>query len=399
MEKNFLLNDYKNTNEYKQSKDTAKLEHFFEYIEEVYPMNKHDNSFFQSLDKDDFLHSIEYYVEKMGGPAQNTVGDYKRALISFFKEVLYREYEIRNTTFFDAELKEIFDSESKYIINNLKTQESKEYINDEDYIKLIRKINEYKNKEGLSDEVLYSIKNYEKKGSKKKYNNFVSIIAIKLVMEFALKNQVIADIKFTDLSITDKMLKVNGFDLSLNDDIIELLEQYIIYRDIVINRNNSKSNILFLNIDGNPFRNTKGKGKNNVDASSLFAYLQDIYGEGKSGTSKIAYRKIIQLLDEGCNIATISKLTGYSSDTIGDLYGDAGSTFSQQKEKLVRMLKEKTNFSMKMRSKGLLRCPFCGERSEAIAENWVLRETLVKNKIILRIACKECEGINGEYRY
>lgn len=47
--------------------------------------------------------------------------------------------------------------------------------------------------------------------------------------------------------------------------------------------------------------------------------------------------------------------------------------------------------------KGHLRCPFCGRYSEAISENWCLIQPIGDKQKYL--ACRECEGIDGEYKY
>ncbi len=47
--------------------------------------------------------------------------------------------------------------------------------------------------------------------------------------------------------------------------------------------------------------------------------------------------------------------------------------------------------------KGLIRCPFCGGEKDASARNWLLIQ--VDGTSEKYIACKECEGLDGKYRY
>jgi len=47
--------------------------------------------------------------------------------------------------------------------------------------------------------------------------------------------------------------------------------------------------------------------------------------------------------------------------------------------------------------KGLIRCPFCGREKDASAENWLLIQ--VEGESEKHIACKECEGADGKYKY
>ena len=47
--------------------------------------------------------------------------------------------------------------------------------------------------------------------------------------------------------------------------------------------------------------------------------------------------------------------------------------------------------------KGLIRCPFCGGEKDASARNWLLIQ--VDGTSEKYIACKECEGLDGKYKY
>ena len=59
-----------------------------------------------------------------------------------------------------------------------------------------------------------------------------------------------------------------------------------------------------------------------------------------------------------------------------------------------RYAKDDENLSEK---KGMIKCPFCGEQKEALAENWILIQ--VKGKQEKHLACNDCEGKDGKYRY
>ena len=47
--------------------------------------------------------------------------------------------------------------------------------------------------------------------------------------------------------------------------------------------------------------------------------------------------------------------------------------------------------------KGMIRCPFCGRYVEALSDNWCLIQPIGKEEKYL--ACRKCEGKNGEYKY
>lgn len=47
--------------------------------------------------------------------------------------------------------------------------------------------------------------------------------------------------------------------------------------------------------------------------------------------------------------------------------------------------------------KGMIQCPFCGNFKDASEKHWLLIEK--EGVMEKRLACKECEGLDGEYRY
>lgn len=47
--------------------------------------------------------------------------------------------------------------------------------------------------------------------------------------------------------------------------------------------------------------------------------------------------------------------------------------------------------------KGLIRCPFCGKKREAVSDNWMLIQLESENEKYL--TCRECEGADGIYKY
>lgn len=50
-----------------------------------------------------------------------------------------------------------------------------------------------------------------------------------------------------------------------------------------------------------------------------------------------------------------------------------------------------------IKSKGMIRCPFCGREKEAVNQNWLLIQ--IAGETEKYIACKECEGEDGKYKY
>ena len=57
----------------------------------------------------------------------------------------------------------------------------------------------------------------------------------------------------------------------------------------------------------------------------------------------------------------------------------------------------KTDTIPLVKEKGLIKCPFCGCEKEAVDENWLLIQ--IVGEVEKHIACKECEGGDGKYKY
>lgn len=57
----------------------------------------------------------------------------------------------------------------------------------------------------------------------------------------------------------------------------------------------------------------------------------------------------------------------------------------------------KTDNVSLQKPKGLIRCPFCGREKEAVDQNWLLIQ--IAGETEKHIACKECEGGDGKYKY
>lgn len=382
MGEKFNLQNYLSSDEYINSKDYAKLKYFFKYLEDFFPDKMYEDNFFVSLGKDDFLFALDYYIDIMKDPAQNTVKDYQRAFFSFMK--MLSNYGIRNSTIFDNEKERAYKKAANDIINKLKPQESRDCLDSEKYDILITEIDKFLKEHDNDTEILLAIKDSEHKDSRTIYNGFVSILAIKLVMLYGLKNNRVRDLTINGLNLKNKTLQIDSFELPLSDEMVDLFKRYLNVREHVLKTNVTYSDYLFVTIDGTGY-NAYGQGY----ISSLFAILQK-KGLPKISLTQVGYKRIVELLKQGANIATLANLTDHSAKTICELYQKELSR-TKQNENLVEIFRD---------TKGLIKCPFCGRKSEAVSDNWILREVDVNGNIIRRIACKECKGGKyGKYRY
>lgn len=83
--------------------------------------------------------------------------------------------------------------------------------------------------------------------------------------------------------------------------------------------------------------------------------------------------------------------------TKGDLvFGYVDADVSLKSEDDVKSSEDNDEVSTIEFPKGYMRCPFCGKFLEALSENWCLVQPLGDEKRYL--ACKRCEGANGEYK-
>lgn len=112
------------------------------------------------------------------------------------------------------------------------------------------------------------------------------------------------------------------------------------------------------------------------------------YTEGKKSLTPFANKRIIEMIRAGVDISTLSELTEKPANTIVKL-DDVSREQRQKEEALLKFLKEDKN-NFKIRRKGYIDCPYCGNSYEAVSENWLLVQFVKNGKLYL--ACKECQG-------
>lgn len=385
-----------NLEEYRAKSEKPKLRYFFEYLDEKFSdEGSFDDIFFESLDEEDFLEGLGYYIKK-AMPARQSAQDYKRDLIDFF-EMLHTNYGIRNAVFFDNEISRKFEKSFKGVVQGLRAQENKRCISDEEFEVLDDEINKFVSTLGLEELTLEDIeKNYWRTEKKSKYySRFVSVLPIKLTMKYALGNKAMANLLIDDLDLREKKLKVNGFNISLDSEMLNLFELYMKMREKIVELNDVETEFLFIKMDGSSFLLNNPKNPDSVDAAGFF-FMMDLSIKTKAA-KKLSYRKIIELVQKGADVDTLSQLVDVTSKTIKKLCQIDGQS---SKENLQNMLAESNKALERkyiVKTKGMIQCPFCGKVKEALAENWVLIQVEGKKEIYL--SCKDCEGRDGKYRY
>ncbi|MCE5222394.1 MAG: hypothetical protein LLF98_14420 [Clostridium sp.] len=194
-----------NLKEFERKNSNTKIKVFIEYLYEKFGINNEneefDNEYFSLFNDNDLLGSLEYYIAKNSITAQGTAQNYIYLITDFFN-MLLDKYNIQNDTFIDKKLYDKLLLKSKKIISKLKVSESKDYATDEQYEVLNNGIDKFFNKL-VMDDIHIEIDRL-KNGQLKKvkiYNRFISAIAIKLIMKYALSNLTTINLKLNNLNM------------------------------------------------------------------------------------------------------------------------------------------------------------------------------------------------------
>ena len=368
----------------------AKLLSFFEYLYIKLGLKEDEvflKGYFEIVNENDLIESLNYYIVKNHVTAQITANNYISSITIFYEE-LYEKYGITNEIFLNSEMKKRLLKRTKEIITSLRKTESKDVASDEQYetlrigLKDTMSQFEYESiRQELTDYNNKSIKNAEQ------YYSLLSVITVNIVLEYAIKQISIARLLFSALNLGEKYIKINGYKLPLNDDMVRLFNLYLPIRSFVLQTFSENSEWLFVTAEGQScLRPTKG-GKGQINYDTFFKVVGD-YTEGKKSLTPFANKRIIEMIRARVDISTISELTERPATTIATL-DNASRELRQKEEALSIFLKEDKN-NFKIKRKGYIDCPYCGNSYEAVSENWLLVQFAKNGKLYL--ACKACKG-------
>ena len=375
--------------EYRQKTDKPKLKYFFEYLDKKIEYgDTFNNMYFELLNQEDLLESLEYYIEN-ASPARQSAQDYKRDVNNFLK-MLNEEYGIRNEVVYDREIYRQYEESVRKIISKLKEQEIKGCITDEKYERLNETIDKFLDTPNLETLLLQDIENNDSKSVY--YSKFVSILPVKLAMKYGIGNHTMAYLKINNFQ--NNILKVNGFELVLDNEMIELFKIYMSLREAIVRKMKVVTDFLFIKADGSSFINVLPNGKEIVDAGGFFLIMK--LPVGNFSLKSICYKRIIELVRRGINISFLSQLVEVTPRKILELMPGDELEKKRFENELLNTSKKITKKSFSIQ-KGNMKCPFCGNEKEAIAENWLLIQVGDEEKRYL--ACRDCEGQDGKYKY
>ncbi len=381
-----------NLQEYMSGELDPKLRYFLEYLEKNFSEEiQSDDKFLELLNEDDFLNAFRDYIDK-ASPARQTAQTYIRNVRNFF-EMLHDEYGIRNPVFYDNEINIKFEKMKAAVIAELREQENKECISDEEFEKLHVEMDKFLRIPDLEEKMIREIENHYSGVSQqnKFYSRFVSIVPTQLAIKYGLSNIALVNLKENDLDLQNGILCVNEFRLPLTPHLWDLLKLYHRMRTMIVELGKSNIKELFVKLSGNSFI----PEKNNIpDYASLFFFMQETINT--SACKRLSYKRIVELVDKGADIKALSELVGVTPKTIGNLCAGAEE---QAKSTLVNIITEQPNEDVKKEnaSKGNMRCVYCGKIHTADSANWLLIQTDDSNGKFL--ACRECRGKDGKYRY
>lgn len=376
--------------EFYRANANAKLLSFFEYLYIKLGLKEDEKflkEYFEIVNENDLIESLNYYIVKNHVTAQITADNYISFITTFYEE-LYEKYGVTNEIFLNLEMKKRLLKRTKGITTSLRKTESKDVASDEQYetlrIGLKDTMSHFKYediRQELTDYNNKSIKNTEQ------YYSLLSAITVNIVLEYAIKQISIARLLLSALNLREKYIKINDYKLPLNNDMIRLFNLYLPIRSFILQTFSENSEWLFVTAEGQScLRPTKG-GKGQINYDTFFKIVGD-YTEGKKSLTPFANKRIIEMIRAGVDISTISELTEKPANTIAKL--DNVSREQRQKEEaLLKFLKEDKN-NFKIRRKGYIDCPYCGNSYEAVSENWLLVQFVKNGKLYL--ACKECQG-------
>lgn len=381
-----------NLQEYMSGELDPKLRYFLEYLEMNFSKEiQDDDKFLETLNEDDFLNAFRDYIEK-ASPARQTAQTYIRNVRKFF-EMLHDEYGIRNPVIYDNEVNIKFEKMKSAVILELREQENKECISDKDFEKLNAEMDKFLRTPDLEEKMIREIENHYSGVSQqnKFYSRFVSIVPTQLAIKYGLSNKALVNLKVDDLDMENGILQVNGFQLPLSKTLMDIVKLYCRMRMLIIDLSKSDIKDLFIKIDASSF---VSESTGTPDYSSLFFFMKKCINT--SACKQLSYKRIIELVDKGADIKSLSELVDVTPDTIRSIC-DVDS--ERTKTTLVNIITEQPNEDIKKEnaSKGNMRCVYCGKIHTVDATNWLLIQT--DDSDCKYLACRECRGKDGKYRY
>lgn len=350
----------------------AKLLSSFEYLYIKLGLKEKETflkEYFEIINENDLIESLNYYIVKNHVTAQITADNYISSITTFYEE-LYEQYGIANEIFLNLEMRKRLLKRTKEITTSLRKTESKDIASDEQYETLRNGLKNAMSHFQYND-ICQELVGYKNKSIRNitMYYRLLSMITVNIVLEYAIKQISIGKLLLSDLYLEDKYIKINGYKLPLNDDMVKLFDLYLPIRAFILQIYSENCEWLFVTAEGQScLRPTKG-GKEQINYDSFFKIAGDNM-KGKKSVTPFAHKRIIKMIRAGVDISAISELTERPAATIAKL-DNVSREQSQKENALMVFLKEDRN-NFKIKRNGYIDCPYCGNSYEAVSENWLL---------------------------
>jgi integrase len=381
--------------EYKKENTNTKIKVLIEFLYERFGTSADsedfDNIYFSLFNDNDLIQSLEYYIDKNKVTAQITASNYIHYITSFFK-MLSEKYNIENDMFINIEQNKQLIAKSKEIISKLRKTVSKDNASDEQYEDLVSGIEDFLNNFNINDLYDEIIKCKNSNKYTKLYHRFVSIIPIKLIIKFALSNLRVISLEYSDLDMGKNTLLINGLQLPLDKELIELFKQYLRVREYILNLYSKQETKLFVKNNGEPYIKNTADRKNVPAYASFFRIMKDNI---KTESAELfANRRILDMLDHGIDISTIIRISEKSAEKCIELQ-NSNNKEDDVINKLNLFFNEDTNKKIEVKKKEYINCPICGKEVKAISDELVLVQYITNDTKYL--ACKNCRGEYGKH--
>lgn len=369
--------------------DRPKAQFFIDYLKRYFGDSLEEGLdspvIFSIIDKDFLIENIRQYI-KENYPAKSVAESYRRTVLELCDRVS-QDFPIDNHFLDSHSERNDFIQITDNLLGNLKPPETRIAISPQEYKELQKEFQHFLSDEALIAKIEASLASNRARND---YGRFVSAIAFKLIDTFGLDNKTIANLKISAMDLGAEILHVNSFDLPLDHDLVSNLKTYLKFRSSILEKKKIDSDMLFIKRQGTPYLDTNGY----PDNSRLF--LRATATDSSFNVTGLQYRTIIKMVSKNANINLLSALTNVPERTIASIV----SYDSIDKESFVGIMKGNLPFpsaSEKNHASGLMRCPYCGNYKDASAENWILVQ--VVGQETKHIACRECKGFDGKYRY
>lgn len=392
---NFILEEF-----YKKYGKHTHTEIFMEYIKETFDASIIEDIHFSLLDENDFISSLKYYIADRQVTAKTTASAFWGNLKKLY-ETLNKDYNITNDCFVNGNFLPSLETTAKTVCSVLNDTVDKDVVIDEDFNKLVEKINDFNNSYSY-DIVINGLDDYWENNNFKSegltiFRNLYSICAIQFVIEYGLKNNIVRDIKIDDLDIENATFNRNGYILPIPSKLLLNLKRYINVRSYIISKSNVAQDFLFINFDGLPFTSQAYSAK-------LFSVLKDLFNNIKA--ESFARKTLIEMVKKGFSAELIAQLTDYKGTSYTQVCNIVNSNQEYLQHQIENFVTDRQNKKSQItRNKKLtpkihaaksnhIICPFCKREVKAVSSELVLVKFTGDDTLYL--ACNTCGGQNVE---